>query len=252
MAIPVIITADTANTIPTDQQAARRMIKGSDRISVFLVDLLVGAALLYTGFPRGVAALKALDGVRIANAMSKGTQQEPEDLRRLAVSRAQALVWGADPVYARELSRTYNALADIPGSENRTLALKAAREASLAELTMRPLNAVAWWRLALMSASIEEGPKARVPTYLWHSVQVQPNAMALVPIRLWTIIDHWGSFDATQRRDIRPQFAAAWRRDSRSVMRLAENPRRRAIIRAGLATEPALLGAFEGALAKSP
>ena len=64
MAIPVIITADTANTIPTDQQAARRMIKGSDRISVFLVGLLVGAALLYTGFPRGVAALKALDGVR--------------------------------------------------------------------------------------------------------------------------------------------------------------------------------------------
>ena len=92
----------------------------------------------------------------------------------------------------------------------------------------------------------------RVPTYLWHSVQVQPNAMTLVPIRLWTIIDHWGSFDATQRQDIRPQFAAAWRRDSRSVMRLAENPRRRAIIRAGLATEPALLGAFESALAKSP
>lgn len=228
------------------------MIKGSDRFSVFLVGLLVGAALLYTGFPRGVAALKALDGVRIANAMSEGKQQQAEDLRRLAVSRAQALVWAADPVYARELSRTYNALANNPGSENRALALKAAREASLAELAMRPLNAVAWWRLALMSALIEDGPKAGIKIYLWHSVQVQPNAMTLVPIRLWTIIDHWGSFDAGQRRDIRPQFAAAWRRDSKSVLRLAENPRRRAIIRAGLATEPALLGAFESALAKNP
>jgi hypothetical protein len=228
------------------------MIKGSDRYGVFLIGLLVAASLLYFGFPRGVATVKALDGVRIASAMSKGTPQEPEDLRRLALSRAEALVWGADPVYARELSRSYHALLDFSGPDGRQSVVSAIRDASAAELTMRPLNAVAWWRLAVVTAAGEGMPQTDGATFLWHSVQVQPNAMSLIPLRLRTIIDHWGRFDAEQRPDVQPQFSAAWRRDPSSVMRLAENARRRAIIRAGLATEPWLLGAFEKALAKNP
>ena len=96
------------------------------------------------------------------------------------------------------------------------------------------------------------GTTARSATYQWHSVSVQPNAMKLIPLRLGAISDNWFCFEESQPRDVRVQFAVAWRRDPKTVIRIAENLRRRAVIRAALATEPRLLAAFEEALLVKP
>ena len=228
------------------------MIKGSDRYVIFLVGLLFAAGLAYLGFPRGVAAFKALDGVRIANAVAQGKPQEPEDLRRLAVSRAQSLVWGSNPAYANELAVAYRLLSREVPPETRKSLWEAAYTASETELRAQPLNAYAWWRLGVMRSALDGATTARSASFQWHSVRVQPHAMNLVPLRLRAISDNWFQFDAGQRRDVRPQFAIAWRQDPKAVIRIAANPRRQAVIRAGLAIDPRLLGAFESALSKSP
>lgn len=228
------------------------MTKGSDRYSTFLVGLLFAVGIFYFALPQGISAFKALDGDRIANAVGSGEQLESDALRKLAVSRADALVWGENPVYARDLARAYHRLSRNAAPETRKSVRAAAHDASERELRARPLNAVAWWRLGVMRAELDGGTTARSASYLWQSVNVQPNAMNLIPLRLRAISDNWFRFDAVQRRDVRPQFAAAWRRDPKSVIRIAENPRRQAVIQAALATEPRLLGAFEEALPAKP
>ena len=207
--------------------------------------------LFYLAFPQAVAAYKALDGARIAGMVGKGVPQEPEDLRRLAVSRAEALAWGANPAYANDLAVAYHILSRKVAPQTRSSLLSSAHDASAAEIRMRPLNTRAWWRLGVTRAALDGRTTANSATYQWYSVRTQPHAMNLVPLRLRAISDNWFRFTPAQRRDVRPQFALAWRQDSKAVIRIAVSPRRQAVIRAGLATSPALLGAFEEALLKT-
>lgn len=228
------------------------MIKGSDRYAIFVVGLLLAVGIFYLAVPQSLSALKAQDGVRTATALASGGQPESDDLRKLAVSRADALVWGENPAYARELAHTYHRLSRYAAPEARKSVRLAAHDASERELRARPLNAIAWWRLGVMRAALDDAATSRSASYLWQSVHVQRNAMNLIPLRLRAISDNWFRFDTAQRRDVRPQFAAAWRLDPEAVIRIAENPRRGAVIRAALATEPRLLGGFEKALPGKP
>jgi hypothetical protein len=225
------------------------MIKGSDRYAIFVVGLLFAVGIFYLALHQGISAFKALDGDRIANAMKKGAPEESEDLRKLAVSRADALVWGANPAYAGDLAVAYQVLSRQVSAGTRKSVRTAAHDASEAELRAGPLNAYAWWRLGVLRAALDGGTTARSASYQWRSVRVQPNAMTLMPARLSAISDNWFRFEVAQRREVRPQFAAAWERDSKAVLRLAKNSRRRAVIRGALAIYPAISGAFEEALA---
>jgi len=225
------------------------MTRRSERYFVALIGLLFAAGVFYMALPQALSAFRTLDGVRAAADLSKGERPQPEDLRKLVRSRAGALIRGANAVYARELSRAYHALSFSGTTETRRSAVKAAFSASAKELRMRPLNASAWWRLAVMRARIDGRASPKGAGFLWQSVNVQPHAMTLVPIRLRAITDHWFQFTAAQREAMRDQFALAWQMDRQAVLRLAEVSRRRAVIRAGLATRPSLLAAFEAVLA---
>ena len=224
------------------------MIKGSDRYSVFLVGLLVAVSLMYLGFPQAVSAFKALDGVAVAKTLGDRDRQDPEELRKLVEVSADALAWGRDPLYARNLSRSYLALAGHADPAARSALLTATLDASVAELKERPLNARAWWRIAIMREAIDRRPSAQSALYLWHSVRVQPNALSLMSLRLRAITDNWFRFSPQQRRDVIPQFAMVWKRDRKAVLGLAQNLRRRGVISAALAFDADLLRAFEESL----
>lgn len=226
------------------------MIRLLDRYRLFLAGLLVAAGVFYLAVPRSIAVFNALDGVQTANALVAGKYLLSEDLRKLAVSRAAALAWGENPVYTRDLARAYHRLSRRAPPGTRKSLQGAAHDISAREVRARPMNAVAWWRLGVMRAAIAGRPQAQSAAYLHRSILMQRNAMTLMPLRLRAVSDHWRQFDPAQRRDVRPQFAAAWRRDPKSVIRIAQNPHRRAVIRAALATDPRLLGAFEAALGK--
>lgn len=226
------------------------MITRPRSYAVVLATLAGAGLLLYFAVPRGLAAFAALDGDAIAHAVSTGKPQGADDLRRLAVSRAAALTWGENAAYANELAVAYRLLGRVAAPETRKGLRNAAYDLSVAEIRARPLNAYAWWRLGVLRAAIDGGSTARSAAFQVQSVRAQPHAMKLIPLRLRAICDNWLRLDAAQRRDMRPQFVLAWNRDRKSVLRIAENPWRRAVIAAALATAPETLQAFETALKK--
>lgn len=248
MAIPVIITVVTANIIPTKPASVFRMIKNSDRIIVSIVGVLFAAVTVYFAFPQTVSAFKALAGAPIASQLLKGKRQEPEDLGKLALSRENAVIWGENPAYLRELAWAYHDQVRGASPESRKRLLKVTRDTLLRELKSRPLDAVAWWRLGVVSAAIDGKPGAQSAIYVWRSVRVQPNAMGLMPVRLRAIAAHWWRFTPEQRRDVRPQFTVLWKKNPKAVIRIARNARLRGVIRGAMAIDPRALGEFEDAL----
>lgn len=249
MAIPVIITVATANIIPTEPAPVSTMIKSSERFFVSIVGVSFAVVIMYFAFPQTVSAFKALGGVPIASQLLKGKNQTPEDLRKLALSRVDAVVWGADPAHLRELAWAYHHQVRVAPPESRTRLLNATRDTLAMELKARPLNAIAWWRLGVVRAAIDGKPGTKSATYVWQSVRVQPNAMGLMPARLRAIAANWFRFTPAQRRDVRPQFTALWKKNPKAMIRLARNDGLRGTIRGALAIDPRALGEFEDALA---
>jgi len=224
------------------------MIKNSDRFAVAVAGPLLALALIYFAVPQGLSALSALPASREADNLSKGIEQGPEELRKLAGSRAEALNWGGNPQYARELSSAYYSMIRWVAPENRRSLIAATRNATVAELQVRPLNALAWWRLVVLDDYRTGTASRQSARYLARSVEDQPNAMTLMPHRLGSIIYNWWLFDTGERQKISAQFLKTWRRDPGSVVKLAENKAISGIVRGALATDPLVAGAFEDAL----
>ena len=198
-----------------------------------------------------MSALLALPGVQIAESLEKGAKLGPEQLRKLAASRAAALTWGNDPQNARDLARAYHGLIRWVSLDNRKSIATATMDASVSELRARPVNATAWWRLGAIETLATGGRTTpRSALYLWRSVEVQPHAMTLLPRRLHGILLNWPRFAAADQRELHPQFLATWRGHRRPMLKLAANARYRAIIRRALADDPEVAAEFEKALVK--
>lgn len=227
------------------------MIKSTDRIFAAVFGLVAAAAMIYLAVPRGVSALSVLPMTHSAKSLSKGIGLGADDLRDLAAGRATALEWTRDAKLARELARSYQAMMRWVSPTNLTSLIAAAREATIAELSMRPLNGPAWWRLSVMEMARAGAPSPTSAKYLSRSVELQPNALVLMPSRLDTIILHWALFSPAMRPQIRDQFAATWRSHPDKVVRLAQKTGYVSIIRGVLAQDPFAAGTFEQALIKS-
>lgn len=227
------------------------MIKGSDRLGVAVAGVLVAAGLMYLAVPQGLSAVSALPATRDVKILSLGVQQGPEELRKIAASRARALEWGGNPAYARELSSAYHSMIRWVAPENRRSLIAATGDATVAELRMRPLNATAWWRLSVTEAARRGKPTRQSARYVARSVDVQPNAMTLMPIRLENIILNWWLFDTGERPGMRAQFFKTWSSQPGRVVKLAKNEAYSGIIRGALAIDPLAAGTLEDALAKN-
>lgn len=228
------------------------MIKNTDRIIVGIAGVLVAAALLYLGLPRTVAAFKAFDSDPAAAEINRGERPDTDRLRRLVVNRTSLLGWNADPRLARQLAGAYHQLASTKDIANRPAILLAARDASIAELALRPLNATAWWRLGHIENVRGGFPSRKTADYLVRSLRVQPNAFDLTIKRLNDILGHWGYLDPGHRRDVGVQIAAIWqlRRFRERFQELASPPFYRGVIRATLLDKPEILEDFDREMAR--
>jgi len=229
------------------------MIKSTDRISVALAGLVFALAVLYLVVPRLAATFLALNGDAIANELATGEMPAAADLRKLVVNRTDVLNRDRDPRYARDLSRAYHNLIEKVEWANQGSIVQAVRDASLTELTMRPLNAVAWWRLGVMENNRAGRPTRKSAMYLWRSLQVQANAPGMTTTRLRSILDNWLQFDAAERRVLGDHVADIWRehRHRRDLLKIVERSRRQATMRAALLNHFDMLGQFEAELVKA-
>lgn len=122
------------------------------------------------------------------------------------------------------------------------------KEATVSELTLRPLNARAWWRLAVLESYRAGRPTAKSAAYLIRSVAVAPQALTMMPVRVVYLLTTWPQFNPAQRRAAQAQVAATWRAYPDEILRLASNPHLRGLLRTALAADPEQLAAFEAAL----
>lgn len=229
------------------------MTKDTDRILVALAGVLFAVGLLYVAVPRAVATLHALDGQAAATSVYTGQYIGREELRELAVSRAAAFALGGDPVHAGDLARTYYALIRTEKPENRLSLVTAAYEASISELTARPMNAIAWWRLSILENMRAGGPTREAARFLLRSLQVQPNSstVAFTKSRLQRILYNWWRFEPAGRREVTLHVANLWPVYRKLIVGMATNEMHRGIFRAALSVNPQFLGQFEAALLKA-
>lgn len=215
-----------------------------------LTGLIVSAGILYFAIPRTGAAFAALNGAWIADRLVADVKPSDDDIRKLALSRNNAQLWSNDPEYARHLALAYQEMAKRASPDQRKSLVQASHDATFRELTMRPMNGIAWWRLGKASYNLAGGPSRKTASYQWRSVQMAPNIMIMMPVRLNSILLNWFYFEPEARKGMQDQFAAAWRWNRPSVLKIAENRLHRSVIRAVMAADPALLQEYEARLAR--
>lgn len=215
-----------------------------------VIGLIVSVAIFYFAMPRSGAAFAALNGAWVVERLIAREKPSDDDIRKLALSRDNALRWSNDPEYARHLALAYQVMAKRASVDQRKSLTQASFEATRRELAMRPMNGVAWWRLGKSGYNLTGGPTPKTAAYHWRSVQMAPNIMVMMPTRLNSIVLNWFYFGLEAREGVRYQFGATWRWNRPSVLKIAENRLHRAIIRAVMAADPALLEEYEARLAK--
>lgn len=222
------------------------MIRGSDRYWVALFGMALSGALLWIAVPSGISLAPAVSGNSAMASFYRGSNLAPEVLDRAAAGRERALLRYESSAFRADLSALYFVLwrvHDMPAGTPDSL--RRATEATGRSLRARPLQARDWWRASVLSHDLAGRPTRRSAELLLRSVELQPNAMNLLPHRLRTVVDHWDVFTDGERRSLAGQFAAAFTAHPWEVGVLARDLRTRTIVRAQLALSPEILGRFE-------
>lgn len=240
-----------AKALQTPNRAGRYLSIG---VGVCGAIVLLGLAI-----PRGLVQFETLPTVVAVRTMERDVRTPSLRARveSVAAARLAAAAWMHQPAPMSELVRAALLLARSNAANGgspagRAALLRTARWAAETSLALRPLNIHAWHRYAQVLRASAGRPDAASAAAVLRGVQVQPHGVQLMPARLSQIIDHWSFFTPDQQQRLQGQFAHSVRVAPWPTARLARVPRKRALIRARLADNPAMLAHFEHLIAQEP
>ena len=211
-----------------------------------LLAVILGAAVLYLGLPRTIAAFALLPGNQTLRLIQKGETVEREKLEALVASRRRGLAWVDSGRMWSDL-----ALAQLLLAEPRNHGEKSGQglvDQALASLDpalrAAPANPHAWTRLAYADW-LTRGPSRSVASALTMSILTARYEPDLMFARLELCLGAWRYFPLKDRDLVLGQVRLAWRRSPERLVELAKRTGEIAAIRAALAAAPADLAAFE-------
>jgi len=219
------------------------------RITLPLLLLALGAALVHLALPRLAAAVVALPGDPVAEALQAEARPGAADLATLREGRLQAADFIKSGRLATDLALADLALLAEPGAPAEQARLLAEAVIELRRgLALAPMDGFAWARLAYVLAP-DGGPSPAAVAAWRMSILTAPAEPRLAYWRMALGLALRPALAPADRDRLDQQIRWAWKYSPRQLVELARRPDLTAIIRAALAADPAQAQRFDAWLA---
>ncbi len=216
------------------------------------LSLILGAAILFLGVPRTIAAFVMLPGNQALREIQERRPVGDEDLSVLAASREWALSWAESGRTWTDLAlaQLLGAFAEGAASRPRAELVEQAIASLKSGLILAPAKPHAWTRLAYAEVLASE-PLPAVTAALRMALLTATYEPDLLFARLELCLSAWRHFEPADRDLILQQARLAWRTEPNRLVDMAHRADRVGVIRAALSPSPADLAEFENRLRRS-
>lgn len=249
MGTPDTITATPGDIIRINGIGVFNVMR---KVTAAALCLLLGAAILFLGVPRTIAAFAVLPGNQALREIQERKPVGDEDLVVLADSRERALLWAeAGRTWTDlALAQLLRAFAEGETGRHKAELVEKAIASLKSGLRLAPARPHAWTRLAYAQFLAGE-PLPTVSATLRMALLTATYEPRLVFARLELCLRAWRYFEPQDRDLILQQVRLAWRTAPHRLVELAQRSGRLGVVRAALSRTPADLGEFEKRLRRS-
>lgn len=216
-----------------------------------LPTLVAGCAclMLILSVPRFIAALDEVAANSVIQRLHKGDAVDATEIADAIAAKQKSFGWNADGRAKLDVAALYLSLPDS-GTMPRNERMAAADAALRRDLSLRPMDATAWYLLASTTLSFENGEEKPVQ-FLKSSLLAGNMVPELTLPRLDLAFRLLASADQETLELINGQIALAWKTNPRGLANMAKNPDRFVFIRSALIRQGADIASFDDILDKS-